>query len=120
MRQNSRRHNRHAASGLLRMLWQDGEGVERVSNGKLANVSVEGIQVLVDEKIPVRSYVWCNDIKLGIRGRGSVRYCNFSRGKYQVGIEFGGGSGWREPITASDREAPPGPEASSKPAAPAE
>ena len=96
-RQNSRRYTRHDASGLLRILWEDGEGSERVSNGRIINISVEGIQVLVDDKIPVRSYVSCNDSKLGIRGRGSVRYCNFRKGKYQIGIEFAGGSGWREP-----------------------
>lgn len=79
------------------MLWEDEAGHERVSNGRLVNASLSGIQVLVDEKIPVRSYVSCNEIKLGIRGRGSVRYCNFRKGKYQIGIEFAGGSGWREP-----------------------
>jgi len=99
-RQDSRRHERYEASGLLRILWEDEQGRERVSNGRISNISVEGVQVLVDEKIPVRSYVSCNDTKLGIRGRGSVRYCRFSKGKYQVGIEFNGGSGWRKPDDA--------------------
>jgi len=97
-RQNTRRHPRHDAAGLLRILWEDGGGRERISNGRLVNVSVEGIQLLVDEQIPIRSYVSCNDIKLGIRGRGSVRYCVFSKGKYRIGIEFSGGTGFREPI----------------------
>jgi hypothetical protein len=101
-RKNSRRYSRYDASGLLRILWEDSDGREKVSNGRLVNVSVEGIQVLVDEKIPIRSYVSCNDSQLGIRGRGSVRYCNFRKGKYQIGIEFGGGSGWREPPAAPE------------------
>jgi hypothetical protein len=101
-RQDARRYPRHDASGTLRILWEDETGCERVSNGRIVNVSVQGIQVLVDQKIPIRSYVSCNDSSLGIRGRGSVRYCNFRKGKYQIGIEFGGGSGWREPAAPSE------------------
>jgi len=92
-----RRYSRYDASGTLRFLWEDGQGGERVSSGRLVNVSVEGIQLLVDEKIPIRACVLCNDAALGIRGRGSVRYCHYRKGKYQVGIEFSGGTGWREP-----------------------
>jgi hypothetical protein len=68
-----------------------------MSSGRIVNVSVEGVQVLVNEKIPARTYVYCTDPKLGIRGRASVRYCNYSKGKYQIGLEFSGGSGWTEP-----------------------
>jgi hypothetical protein len=61
------------------------------------NVSVEGLQLLLSEKIPVLSYVRCNDGKLGICGRGRVRYCNYVKGKYLIGVEFRGGTGWRGP-----------------------
>jgi hypothetical protein len=50
--------------------------------------------------VPVRSIVICNDAKLHISGRGIVRYCNFAKGAYLIGIEFSGGSGWREPQEA--------------------
>ena len=96
-KQNLRRNIRKDVSGVLRILWEDADGRERISRGNLVNVSARGIQLAVDEKIPVRSYISCNDTKLGIRGRGSVRYCSYSKGKYQIGVEFSGGTGWREP-----------------------
>ena len=55
---------------------------------------MNGVKLRVDEKIPVRSYVACNDVSLGIVGRASVRYCNFSKGKYEIGLEFVSGSGF--------------------------
>jgi len=94
---DARRKVRHAASGALRILWEDSTGRERVSNARLKNVSANGLQLQVDEKIPIRASVSCNDPKLGISGTGSVRYCDFSKGKYLIGIEFPNGTGWRAP-----------------------
>ena len=99
-RSNTRRHVRHDISGALRIRWEDDKGGERVSNAKLVNVSTGGLQLQVDEKIPLRANVFCNEPKLGISGRGSVRYCNPSKGKYMIGLEFGNGTGWREPSGA--------------------
>ncbi len=93
----ARRFGRVPAEGRLQILWEDAQGHPRMSMGRLVNVSVEGVQVLVDEKIPARTYVHCSDAKLGIRGRASVRYCEYSKGKYRIGLEFSGGSGWKEP-----------------------
>ena len=66
----------------------------RVSQAQIVNVSASGAQLRLDEKIPVRSYVTCNDERLGIRGRPSVRYCNFAKGKYEIGLEFSNDNGW--------------------------
>jgi len=94
---DARRKVRHDASGALRILWEDSSGQQRVSNAQLKNISVNGLQLQVDEQIPVRTYLFCNDVKLGINGRGSVRYCKFAKGKYLIGVEFSGPTGWREP-----------------------
>lgn len=93
----ARKKVRHAASGALRILWEDSAGRERISNARLRNVSANGLQLEVNEQIPVRTYVSCNDVRLGISGRGVVRYSNYVKGKYVIGIEFSGGTGWREP-----------------------
>jgi hypothetical protein len=99
-----RKHRRYPIQGTLHLLWQDGSGRERMSMGKLVDVSVNGIRLRTDEPIPVRAYLICNDHRLGIRGRGSVRHCSYSRGKYEVGVEFSGGSGWHEPVAAVEPE----------------
>jgi hypothetical protein len=92
---NTRRHVRQSITGELRLLWEDRAGGEGFIPAKLMNVSAEGLQLLISEKLPVPSYVSCNDGKLGIRGRGRVRYCNYVKGKYLIGVEFRGGTGWR-------------------------
>jgi len=80
----------------VRLLLHDYSGRERVINAKVVNVSVAGVKIVVDEVIPIHSLVFCNDVTLGIQGAASVRYCVFAKGKYEVGLEFTGGSGWRE------------------------
>jgi hypothetical protein len=93
---DSRRDVRYPVSGMLRILWNDSTGRERVSNAKVIDVSAAGLKLALDEAVPVRSYVTCNDELLGIRGTGSVRYCIFVRGRYELGLEFGGGTGWNQ------------------------
>jgi c-di-GMP-related signal transduction protein len=97
-RANTRREVRHGIKAAARILWEDEHGQECVSNAKLLNASVSGLQLEMDQRLPVRSFIFCNEPKLGICGTGSVRYCVFSKGKYLVGLEFGSGSGWSEPL----------------------
>jgi c-di-GMP-related signal transduction protein len=100
---NTRRFVRQNIAGDLRVLWEDRASGEGFIPAKLMNVSAEGLQLLISEKIPVRSYIRCHDPKLGISGRGCVRYCNYSKGKYLIGVEFRGGTGWNG-LSAFDSE----------------
>ncbi len=95
---NTRRHVRHAISGPMRLLWEDSSGREIIVNARLVNVSVGGLQLQVPRQIPVSAQISCNDAKLGISGRGRVRYCNFVKGGYVIGVEFSGGTGWHPPL----------------------
>jgi hypothetical protein len=79
----------------MRILWRDEQGRERVLNARVGDASTAGVRLQLDERIPVRSYISCNDEACGIRGTGSVRYCTFVKGKYEAGLEFGSGSGWQ-------------------------
>lgn len=99
VKRNLRLHARDEIDGSLRILWEDADGRERVSQAKIVNISPRGIGLRCDQAIPLRSPISCNDEKLGIRGRGTVRHCTFVKGKYQVGVEFSGGTGWRELAT---------------------
>lgn len=95
---DARKRVRHAVKGNIRFLCLDEDGGERIMMAKLVNASVQGLQVEVPVPIPVRTRVHCNDLPLGISGRGTVRYCKPGRGKYLVGLEFPDGTGWREPF----------------------
>jgi c-di-GMP-related signal transduction protein len=94
---NTRRFVRHPITGAIRLLWQDPSGGDRLSRATLVNVSTQGLQIILDEKIPVQTRVCCNDPAIGIAGTGSVRYCNYSKGKYLIGLEFSSGTGWQPP-----------------------
>ena len=94
-----RKHPRFPLAGTLRLLWENEQGGQVVTRGQVTNVSVSGIQLLVDHPIPVRTHIFCNEPELRIAGRGSVRYSRFAKGKYRIGIDFSGGTGWREPVT---------------------
>jgi EAL and modified HD-GYP domain-containing signal transduction protein len=94
---NSRRKVRHGAQGAITVLWEDGTGREKVTTAQLINVSVGGLQLQMTERLPVQTAVSCNAPKMGVSGRGVVRYCNPSKGKYLIGLEFTNGTGWREP-----------------------
>lgn len=89
-----RRDARQALAGKLRLLWEDTEGQHQVRTADLENVSKSGIKIRVDVQMAPRTYVTVNDRAIGIMGRGCVRYCRFERGKYSVGLEFTGGTGW--------------------------
>ena len=60
----------------------------------LENISRKGIRIRVDARMGTGTYVSVNDRAIGVMGRGSVRYCRYEKGKYAVGVEFSGGTGW--------------------------
>jgi c-di-GMP-related signal transduction protein len=93
---NSRRKTRHGVHETIQVLWDD-NGHEKIVAAQLLNVSVSGLQLQLAERIPVQTAISCNAPKTGVSGRGVVRYCNPSKGKYLVGLEFTNGTGWREP-----------------------
>ena len=93
---DSRRHARHAVTGMVRIMWEN-NGHEAIANAEILDASMSGMRLRVDSQIPLRSFVTCNDHTLGICGRGSVRYCNLVKGKYEIGIEFTSEGAWRRP-----------------------
>lgn len=95
-KKNGRRHPRVPIDGQVRILWADADGREHVLQAKLLNISAYGIAFHADQAVPLRSYVTCNYEKLGIRGRGTVRHCTYCKGRYVIGVEFSGGTGWRD------------------------
>lgn len=94
----TRKNPRRAMTGTIQLLLDPGTARERLVNARLMNVSKKGVQIQLEEQLATHTYVSCNDRKLGISGTGSVRYCNFSKGKYLAGLEFSAGTGLRDPL----------------------
>ncbi|HUA83187.1 MAG TPA: HDOD domain-containing protein [Bryobacteraceae bacterium] len=95
---DARSRARHPLRGRIRLLLRTGDGQEGVINASLVNISANGLQIQVENAVPVGTSVHCNEASLGIAGRGSVRYCHPSKGKYLVGLDFANGTGWRDPL----------------------
>lgn len=97
---NSRRETRHDVKGSVRIRWEDEEGCEKIANAQIRNISKSGMHLEVMDKIPARTLVSLNDPQIGVSGTGSVRYCNSSRGRYFIGLEFANGTGWPQPSSS--------------------
>lgn len=94
-----RRHSRSNISKIVPILWEDEHGHETRVQGRLIDVSVSGARIWLPSKLPGRALVSFNCLSLGVGGRGTVRYCNTSKGGYEVGLELSNGTGWRDQNT---------------------
>jgi c-di-GMP-related signal transduction protein len=97
-KKDTRSKRRYPLAGTLSIEWDDGSGQLRNGAAQLQNISETGTQISVTDRVPARATVVCRDSKLGIGGRGIVRYCDFVRGKYVAGVDFVNGTGWRGPL----------------------
>jgi c-di-GMP-related signal transduction protein len=100
-KRDTRREVRHPVNANIRILWEGDSNRENYASARLVNVSKFGALLLLDQKIPLRAILSCREPTLGINGRGSVRHCTLSKGKYLVGVEFSNGTGWQDPLTSA-------------------
>jgi len=91
-----RRHSRNAMSTMMAILWEDEKGQEEMVQARLIDVSVSGAKLWLPTKLPLRAVVTFNCLAQGLGGRGTVRYCNTSKGGYVIGLEMSGGTGWQD------------------------
>jgi len=94
---DSRRQVRYAVQGTINVMWEDSNGRELATVAQIQNISVNGLQMLLTERLTLHTLVSCSGTKFNLSGRGVVRYCNPTKGKYLIGLEFSNGTGWREP-----------------------
>jgi len=96
-----RREVRDEVHASLAILCTNGEGKETRLQAKLVDISVKGARMKVPLKLPRSTTVYFYYHKLGIGGRGSVRYCNPEKQGYEIGVEFPDGTGWK-PVYEAD------------------
>ena len=93
-RSERRRQERTPVKAALTILWGTTPGQENVARAKLVEVSARGAKFELSTQIPRGAWLAFNDQNLGIGGRGTVRYCNLTKGQYQIGVEMANGTGW--------------------------
>jgi hypothetical protein len=101
MNSERRREPRDEVSAPVAILWMDIEGREARLQAHLVDISVRGAKMRVPQKLPPHATVYFYHYKLGIGGRGRLRYCNTYKQGYEIGLEFPGGTGWKSSV-ASD------------------
>src|SRR5579862_3874356 len=87
-----RRRTREPRRGRLLLLWQDEDGVERISPAECLDVSSHGLRLRVADKLPPHALLAFNNFELGLAGRGTVRYCVPKSGRYEIGVECPNGT----------------------------
>jgi hypothetical protein len=98
-KKDRRRHSRSTISKMVPILWEDDKGKETLVQGRLMDVSVSGARMWLPVRIPARAPISFNCPSLSVGGRGTVRYCNQSKGGYEIGLELTNGTGWRDQNT---------------------
>jgi hypothetical protein len=93
-----RRESREPLTGEVTILHEDEQGREIVVHAQLMDGSVNGARFRAQQELPLRSPVIFYHQKLGVGGRGTVRYCNWSSLGYEIGVEFYHGIDWRGPF----------------------
>jgi hypothetical protein len=92
-----RRESREPLTGEVAILHEDEQGREVVARAQLLDGSVNGVRFRAQQRLPLRSPVLFYHRKLGVGGRGTVRYCNWSSRGYDIGVEFCQATDWRGP-----------------------
>jgi hypothetical protein len=78
------------------ILCESEDGQESRYQARLVDISVSGAKLWLPVRLPKRMLVTFNCSGLGVGGRGTVRYCNASKGGYLIGLEMANGTGWRD------------------------
>ena len=89
-----RRHERSPMNASVTILWGATPNQENVARAKLVDVSARGAKFRVPTQIPRGAWLAFNDQSLSIGGRGTVRFCNLTKGQYEVGVDIANGTGW--------------------------
>ena len=70
--------------------WEDGHGVQRFSRGRCVDISERDLGLLLDDEVPLQSYVNFRVEELQFTGSASVRSVQRKGIRYFVGLEFAG------------------------------
>ena len=83
-----RRTGRSTVTGNVTILFEDETRRENVLQATLRDFSIQGFKLDVPQRIPLRTLVTFTCQKLGLHGRGTVRYCSPGKAGYEVGLEL--------------------------------
>ncbi len=89
-----RRGERCSMNVAMTILWGATPHHENATRATLVDVSARGARLRLAAKVPPGAWLSFHNHALGIGGRGTVRYCNMSKGAFEVGVDIANGTGW--------------------------
>ena len=99
-----RRHQRMTEDAPVRLMWKDRFGGDKFVNGRVMDVSEEGMRIELPIQIEERIYVSFRADTIPLHGSASVRSCVRKTPKFVVGLEFSGGLRWKPKADETDEE----------------
>jgi hypothetical protein len=85
----------------VRVSWTPPGGLTQYVLGNAVDISETGIRISSTEALPVGQYVHLQIESAGLRGTASVRSCNRTSIRHEIGLEFSNGVRWKRPETAT-------------------
>mgnify|MGYP005843392965 CR=1 FL=1 len=89
-----RRGSRSRLAERIRVCWEDDRGNPFEIKGRCVDISETGVAFLVEEPLPLRSYVQCEIASMRFKASGSIRFAYRKGLKHLIGLEFSGGQHW--------------------------
>lgn len=91
-----RRHPREPIRGRVRVTWSPPNGSSQYVVCDAVDISESGLRISSKEALPVGQYVHMQVDALGLRGPASVRSCNHTKQRHEIGLEFSNGVRWKK------------------------
>src|SRR5579862_6522070 len=83
-----RRGERHPLEGAVQVHWQSPSGEQKMIRAKCVDVSENGVRILSEQPIDLRTNVFVQAPAFGLMGNASVRYCRRLGLRHSIGLMF--------------------------------
>jgi hypothetical protein len=83
-----RRSERHPFQGAIQVSWQNRSGETRMARAKCLDLSDQGVRIVCEQPIELRTNVYVQAPAYGLMGNATVRYCRRLGAKHAIGLMF--------------------------------
>ncbi len=93
-KERRRRGKRDPITAPLVIIWGRNTQEEFLAQANLVDISAHGARFRSAAPVPVGAWLVFNHHKVGVNGRGRVRYSRLTKGMFDIGVDFASGTGW--------------------------
>ncbi len=89
-----RRRKRDPITAPLVIIWGTNAQEEFLAQANMVDISPFGARFRSSAWVPPGAWLVFNHHKIGVSGRGKVRYSRLIKGMFEIGVDFPSGTGW--------------------------